>query len=321
MARHDRGQRMDRRTFLEGLVAGVASVPLASFGAAQSGKSRVAVAERAGIIAKGRIDRKVVKEAVDALVKKLSGKSNVDKAWRTFVSPKETVALKFNGLFRGGTTSPQVVWAVCRGLADAGVLQEKMIVLDRNRKDFDTAGLAAFEDLPKIRFLPADSQWDTEVKAGPVTTRITRILTEDADAIINLPRLKNHPIAGVTISMKNHLGSVPNGREYHGKIDSIAELNLLPPIRKKTRLAVCDAIVGIFDKGPSFSGPHVTWEARSLLAATDVVALDAVGAEMIRKARLAKGAGPTRPRPTHIAHAAQMGLGTADLERIEIVKA
>ncbi len=297
------------------------AAPLTSLAAAaEGGKSRVAVAERDALVAASHPDPKVVKAAVDALVKTLSGKGNVDEAWRTYVSPKETVALKFNGLFSRASTSPELIWAVCRGLVDAGVAQEKVIVFDRNRKDFKSARVEPFEDLPKVRFLSADSGWGEEVKAGPFKTRLTRILTKQADAIINLPRLKHHVIAGVTVSMKNHTGSIPNANDFHPKIDTIAELNALPPIAKKTRLSICDAMVGIFRDGPQYRGKHCTWQGKSLLASTDVVALDAVAADMLERARMAKGAGRTQPRPTHIAHAAEIGLGAADLKKIEVVK-
>jgi uncharacterized protein (DUF362 family) len=229
------------------------------------------------------------------------------------------VALKFNGLFRRASTRPEVIWAVCRGLADAGVAQEKIIVFDRDMKDFKSAGIKPFDDLPKVRFLAANSAWGEEFKVGPFRSKLTRILTHDADAIINIPRLKHHVIAGVTLTMKNHVGCIPNPGDYHKQIDAIAELNALPPIRKKTRLSICDATVALFDQGPQYRGKHFTWAAKSLLAATDFVALDAIGAEMLGKARIEKGAGPTQPAPTHIAHAAEIGLGTADLEKIEVV--
>jgi len=312
--------QVDRRSFLRGIAAGAASAPLASLAAAEAGKSRVIVAERDNFGTGSGINRKTVKQAVDAMVKKLSGKGNVDEAWRTFVSPKETVAMKSNVQHRSASTSPALVWAVCRGLVDAGVPQRKIIVFGRNKEDFRSSGLKPFEDMPEVQFLAADSAWDTEVKAGSIKTRLTRILTKDADAIINLPRLKHHVLAGVTVAMKNHMGSILNPQNYHGNLDTIAELNCLPTIRKKTRLALCDAIVGILDKGPQFRGAHCTWQAKSLLAATDLVALDAVGAEMIRKARIAKGAGVTKPDPRHIAHAAEIGLGTADLRKIDTIR-
>ena len=321
MEARNRAHHVDRRSFLQGIAAGAASAPLASLAAAEPARSRVIVAERDNFGTGSGINRKAVKQAVDAMVKKLSGKGNVDEAWRTFVSPKETVAMKSNGQHRRACTSPALVWAVCRGLVDAGVPQRKIIVLDRNKEDFQSCGLKPFEDMPEVRFLTANSAWDAEIKVGSVKTRLTRILTQEADAIINLPCLKHHVIAGVTIAMKNHMGSIPNPQDYHGNLDTIAELNSLPPIRKKTRLALCDAIVGVLDKGPQFRGPHCTWEAKSLLAATDVVALDAVGAEMVRKARMAKGVGPTKPDPTHVAHAAEIGLGTADLRKIDTIRA
>jgi uncharacterized protein (DUF362 family) len=315
---------MDRRTFLQGLALGA---PLASLATAEEsakpaegGKSHVVVAERAEFADRKNVDRNLVKQGVDTLVMKLSGKGNVDEAWRTFVSPRETVAIKFNGLFKNASTSPVVLWAICRGLVDAGVAQEKVIVFDRHMKDFETAAIKPFGDLPKVQFREASAAWDDEVKVGPFKTRLTQILTREADAVINVPCLKHHVIAGVTLTMKNHTGSIPNAGNFHPKLDTIAELNELPSIRKKTRLAICDALMGIFDQGPEFKGAHWTWQAKSLLAATDFVALDAVGAEMIRKYRVDKGRGPTKPVPTHIAHAAEIGLGTADLNKIEVVR-
>ncbi len=320
MRNQHRKHQIDRRSFLQGVATGVACSPLATLAASEDDRSRVVVAERDDYGRGADTNRQVVKQAVDAMVKTLSGKTNVDEAWRTFVSPKETVVMKANGQHRGGSTNPAIVWAVCRGLADAGVPQQKIIVLDRNKTDLQTGGFAPLEDMPNVRFVTSDSAWDDEVKVGPIKTRLTRVLTRDADAIINLPRLKNHVIAGVTIAMKNHMGSIPNPTDFHPTLDTIAELNGLPPIRKKARLAICDAIVGILDGGPQYRGAHCTWPAKSLLAATDVVALDAIGAEMVRKARIAKGIGATKPDPTHIAHAAEIGLGTADLSKIDTIR-
>ncbi|MBN1422235.1 MAG: DUF362 domain-containing protein [Planctomycetes bacterium] len=312
---------MDRRDFLRGIAAGAAALPLGAL-AGDEPKARVAVAERAKIIADGKIDRTVVKEAIDAVVKKLSGKENIDEAWRTYVSPKETVALKFNGLFRRATTSVEVIWSVARGLVDAGIPQEKIIVYDWRTRDFETAQLKPFDDLPKVQFLTSDSDWDEEVDAGPVRTRLTRIITQKADALINLSRLKHHVLSGITISMKNHFGTVPNPRDFHPpKIASIADLNALPPIKTKTRLCLCDAVVAIFDKGPQFNGANFSWEAKSILGSTDSLAIDTVGADMIRKTRIAKGAGDIKPEPVYLARAAELGLGTGDLAKIEIAKA
>lgn len=312
---------INRRGFLKG-VALTAAAPwsLEAVRAAEAG-SRVAIAERAAFADRSKLDPAAVKQAVDALVSKLSGKENIDEAWRKFVAPKETVAIKFNGLFKGASTNPLVVWAVCRGLVDAGVAEDKIIVYDRHRKDFDSANIKPFADLPKVQFAESVSGWGDDVQVGPFKTKLTQIITRQADAIINIPCLKHHVIAGVTVCMKNHTGSIPNAGDFHPKIDMIAELNALPAIRNKTRLSICDAIVGIFDQGPQFRGAHFMWQAKSLLASTDFVALDAVGADMLLKTRKEKGVGPTKPVPTHIAHAGEIALGTSDLSKIELIKA
>jgi len=58
--------------------------------------------------------------------------------------------------------------------------------------------------------------------------------------------LKDHGTAGVTLSMKNHYGSVDNPGSLHGgQCDPyIPELNNVPDIKDKTRLIVLGWISG-----------------------------------------------------------------------------
>ena len=58
--------------------------------------------------------------------------------------------------------------------------------------------------------------------------KLANILKE-CDALINIPILKSHMMAGVTFAVKNHYGSFSNSSLLHGnKMLGVAALNALP---------------------------------------------------------------------------------------------
>ena len=56
--------------------------------------------------------------------------------------------------------------------------------------------------------------------------------------LINLPVLKDHDGAGVTIALKNMYGAIHNPNKYHpnGCDPYVADLNMLPEIRSRMKL-------------------------------------------------------------------------------------
>jgi len=159
----------------------------------------------------------------------------------------------------------------------------------------------------------------SQVDAGPVATRITKLLTQ-ADVLINLPIMKTHVLAGISGALKNHLGTIPNARDFHrDTCKFIGDLNALAPIKAKTRLCICDALYGLYNGGPGYK-PRFRWNYHGIVAATDPVALDATLADIIKAKRLEKGMSPYQKPTLHIARAAELGLGTDDLKAIRRVE-
>ena len=165
----------------------------------------------------------------------------------------------------------------------------------------------------------------TDGDYGPVTEshswrgRLSNILRR-ATALINVPILKDHGIAGVTLALKNHLGTCDNPGSLHPNHGNpgIADLNAHPEIAKKTRLVVCDATRAVYNGGPRFR-PRFAWAPNMIMVSTDPVALDSFGLEVIDRARKKAGLGSVAPRAGHIGTAQRRGLGMADLSRVRIV--
>jgi len=133
------------------------------------------------------------------------------------------------------------------------------------------------------------------------TVRISKIALESA--VVSVPKLKLHRMAGVTLSLKNLMGVVsPKGQIHHNLSEKIADLASV--VRPK--LAVIGGIIG--GEGDELAGRPVKMDL--VIAGLDPVAVDTVGAAVM-------GFNPKRAE--HIALAADKGLGTCDLKRIKVI--
>ncbi len=126
--------------------------------------------------------------------------------------------------------------------------------------------------------------------------------------------------------MKNMYGVIDNPYDLHanGCAPGIADLNMLPAIRTKMRLTICDATTASFDGGPSFD-PESAWTYNGVIIARDPVALDFTAWRIIEHKRAEQGlktlqaAGRT-PRYIALAADARHRLGTNDPNRISLVE-
>ena len=158
--------------------------------------------------------------------------------------------------------------------------------------------------------------------------------------IINVAVLKDHGAAGVTLALKNlSHGLVNNVLRSHATPATnachtfIPAVVALPQIREKVVLNILDGLTAVYQGGPS-AHPNGMWAYRSLFFATDPVALDTVGWQIIDAKRAAMGlppvamAGrwgtPPNPRegfdirqPQHIPLAMALGLGLANAHEIQ----
>jgi len=316
---------MNRRKFL-----------YTSFGAVmapQAGapaKSRVVIARDPLIPIAGRPDPARLASLLDRAMQAFYGRDDPMEAWRQVARPDEVVGLKVNCLAGPGSasTNPALVAAVCERLQRAGVAARNILVFDRLSSDLESAGFRIADRPGRIRTLGNDALGYEEELAewGSAGSLLARAVTRICDAVINLPVLKDHGIAGVTMALKNLFGTIHNPNKYHVNVGDpyVADVYMLPPIRQKVRLAICDAVTAQYEGGPSYM-PQWTWPFNGLLVSRDPVALDHTGWQIIEKKRAERGMKPLaaeKRRPSYIATAADARhrLGTNDPLRIERVE-
>ncbi|MGA2185571.1 MAG: DUF362 domain-containing protein [Bryobacteraceae bacterium] len=291
------------------------------------GKSRVVISRDPSLRAAGATsDSRRVLNLLDRAVQAFFDSDSPVEAWKQVVRPGEVVGLKVNCLAGRGTasTSVHLVEAVCERLQQAGVSRKQIIVWDRLASDLESGGFRG----ERIRCIGNDEAGyeDTLSVFGSAGSLMSKTLTRTCDAVINLPVLKDHGIAGVSMALKNFFGAIHNPNKYHGNVGDpyVADVYMLSPIRQKVRITVCDAITAQYDGGPSFM-PQWSWPFNGLIVARDPVALDYTGWQLIEAKRAEKRLPSLRAlkrEPTWIATAADARhrLGTNDPKRIERVE-
>jgi Domain of unknown function (DUF362) len=144
-------------------------------------------------------------------------------------------------------------------------------------------------------------------------SHLSVIATRMVDKIITLPVLKDHRSAGVTLSLKNMSHGMNNNvaRSHLTAIDygmggssprmmGPNQCNTFIPqavsqtvLRQKATLHILDGLIGVYEGGPkNWNKTWATWRRRSLFFATDPVALDHVGWDVIDAVRAENGWAP-----------------------------
>lgn len=224
--------------------------------------------------------------------------------------------------------SKQTVLALLRQLIlQAGIPQENIVIYEAVRVIPDRIFLPCHSEFPKVVW--ADSKGDSingRIKArwhenvlsySGVTksgTGIPEVLYK-ATYLVNMSLLKGHVSLGITLTAKNHYGSI-NGRDhsrfdpgvYHPLVDIIGSKH----VGQKTLLYIIDGLYGIRDVNDNVNREFAAWNnlfkgqwLSSLFMSQDPVAIDAVGYDFLRTefgTRLGRGKG--MPADTYMHEAA-----------------
>ena len=287
-------------------------------------KSRVVHLRNDALLDSNReVNLSVAEEMVKSGMLRLTGESAPDQAWKSLFQPDDIIGIKVNSL--GGrqiATHPVIVNAVISGLKTAGVPEKNIIVWDRLTKELSRAGYTINTSDKGVRCFGTDTGYDRYPEIiGSIGSCFSTIVSSQCTALINIPVLKDHDLAGVSLSLKNFYGAIHNPNKYHdNNCDPyVADLNTHPYIKNKQRLIVCDAITLQCHGGPAYK-PQWAFDYRGLLLSRDPVAIDRIGARLIEEKRKEKGLPSLKEsgrEPLHIATAASKGLGTDNPDEIE----
>ncbi len=343
---------LTRRQFIKTTAAGAAAIyaaPSIALGLNSSdGRaiSRVASVTHERLFTPDeRIDTAHARQSVDAALLALTGKRRIKEAWAQIfpeINSTDTIGLKANCINRKCPSHPEVVYAIAESAIDAlEINPNNIIIWDRSTSELKKAdytinlsdkGIRCFGTVESFSI----GRWVLNVKQSEsegigydqsqpidigqgMTSHLSNIITRMCTYLINVPVLKDHRLAGITMSLKNHFGSIDNPRDCHGNYCDpfVANINASDQIRKKTKLIVCDAAYGVYDGGPR-GAPQ--WQPKAIMAATDPVALDFTGMQIINKMRKQNNLAPVTNMAVHVKTAQSLGLGTCNPKQIDTVR-
>ena len=290
-----------------------------------SGNSRVVeVRWAAAVDPTGKVHAASVRTMLETAMTTLVGGAS---PWGLWAKPDKNISIKVNSITSQAFTHPEVAGAMAGALVKAGASASKVTVWDKNEfglKDrgylVDTTGKGGY------RCMGTDSLKGTPQSAVlPCQKKVTfsHLLT-DADLLISVAALKDHSMAGVTLSLKNNFGMIHEAEHLHGKVKEgsacepgISQLAATKEVKGKLVLAAIDALVGVCEGGPGKAKHEHAFRYGGILLSRDPVALDRRGLAIIEARRAKLGLVPlaqrTSPNPSptiHIENAAKLGVGT-----------
>ena len=253
---------------------------------------------------------------VDQGLMALTGTSTVANAWRALLPnyrPGQGIAIKvnLNNAFQCDDADGQIdalihpVNGIVRGLKQIGVMETDIWLYDAKRAI--PQRLVAASQYSNIRYygrLPCghdEARFDSNDAHAyvafsppsgiplPPRVKITDVLIQ-ATYLINMPIMKTHGGMGITLSFKNHLGTVDqpaafhdyaglNGPYYGSDYSPLVDLYRNSHIAGKTVLIIGD---GLFAARDNNTAPPSPWQTcgsqvpNSLFFAADPVAIDCV---------------------------------------------
>ncbi len=280
---------------LTAAVVGTRFIPISAFGAEDGPLVSVVTSKD---------HRKAVRSAVEIL-----------GSMKSFISKGDRVLLKPNISWdrrpeQAANSNPDVVNEVVKMCFEAGA--GTVQVLDRTcnnaKRCYDRSGVAAaarqagadVSFVSESRFKETPIPDGKALKSWPVYRDALK-----ADKLINLPVLKHHSMAVLSMGVKNMMGLLGGDR---GKIhrdfpEKIADINtILVP-----SLTILDATRVLFRNGPQGGSLDDVRVLDTMLASTDIVAVDAVGTTSM---------GMKPEDFPYLIRTSERGLGEYDLEKI-----
>ncbi len=141
----------------------------------------------------------------------------------------------------------------------------------------------------------------------------------DVDVLINLPKLKTHSLAYMTVAEKNFFGLIYglNKAGWHVRASNPLEFGeaindlygaILENLDGKNIINICDGILGLEGEGPSSGGKSKF--ANAIITSLDAVSLDRIACEVIHL-------DSSKCFITNIAN--ERGYGCGEIEKIELL--
>jgi uncharacterized protein (DUF362 family) len=225
---------------------------------------------------------------------------------------KPNICVNFRTFEYAATTNPEVVAALVELCLGAGA--RRVRVMDNPfggsaESAYANSGIAEavvaaggqMEVMNPAKFRETDIPEGRDISTWPVYQDIL-----NADVVINVPIAKHHSLARLTLAGKNLLGVIQGRNKMHSNLGQRAA-DLMSLVRPN--LTVVDAVRTLMDNGPGGGSLDDVRLSNTVIVSHDIVAADAYAATLF---------GMVGEDIAYVKAAAEMGLGTMDMNTIQI---
>lgn len=242
-----------------------------------------------------------VKDATDAEIPKIATKL-VEQAieglggMKRFVKKGDVVWVKPNIAWDStpelaGNTNPQIVAALVKMCFDAGAKTVKVgdNSVQAAAKTYESSGIAAAAKPlgAEVVFLDKNRYQNKDIQGERIKSLMLYPDILDCDLVINVPIAKHHVLSNATLAMKNYMGVMDNRQPFHQDFATcLTDLTrFMQKLLHKDRqcLTVLDAVRTLVRNGPTGGKPEYVVLKNTVAAGVDIVALDALGVELLGK--------------------------------------
>ncbi len=242
---------------------------------------------------------------------------------KNFISPGDKVCVKPNiGWDKtpemAATTNPELVVEIIRQCFDAGA--KEVTVFDHTCDDwikcYASSGIEEAAKAAGAKVVPAHQESYYKAVSLPKAKSLKNAKIHqaivDSDKWINVPVLKNHGGAQLTISMKNYMGIVWDRGFFHAN-DLQQCIADVCSYEKRPVLNVVDAYRMMKTSGPRGKSEADVVLSKGLFISQDIVAVDTAAANFFNQVREM----PLN-KVTHLAKGEALGIGTMQLDKLNI---
>lgn len=217
-----------------------------------------------------------------------------------------------------GNTNPDLIAEIIKECFAAGA--KEVTVFDHTCDDwvkcYKNSGIEDAAKKAGAKVVPANEESYYREVLLPKGKRLKKAKIHqailDSDVWINVPILKNHGGANLSISMKNHMGIVWDRGAFHKEDlqQSIADICTLD---KKATLNVVDAYRVMKTNGPRGKSAADVVVAKGIFISQDIVAVDTAAAKFFNQIREMP-----LDHVKHLANAQALNVGTMDLDSLNV---
>jgi len=295
---------------------------------------------------------RAVREMVNRLVLAVTGQHDLAEAWRSLVSPDDTIGIKISAA--GGelfTTHHDVVTAIVDGLVAAGHPRDSIIVWDRSLGGIKGAGYRSGIDGYQLKAIAPGQGYDPKaVISAPLigqlvwgdldyrseremplasnaentsdVSHFSKIISSEMTKIINVAVMSSSETNGIAGCIYNvTIPNIDNWRRFaqgpRFGAESLAEIYSNPLIARKVVFNLMDGLIAQYAGGPQ-SQPNYAMHHATLYASKDPVALDTIALRRLEQWRARANLPAIGRLAAYIDLASQLGLGNSAPNRIEL---